>query len=287
MRIRLNVRCLLVSALLLSLSFCRAQTVPSEVTFTFGTTNDGTQLWDLTGSYGVNMTVNEKKNGLQVPVTLGFSIVQDAAGNLRGVPGDLQGITLNNDTVLVGVSYKLSGKVTGSGGAAKAKFVVHFTGNASIGGFQNVSFSAVLEVTAVPNSNDGQLEGAANFSAHFGGNFEGVNGTIPDFAAPLPPNVNGSWTLDIQMLGGDSLAGSATITTGPGQILGFKVSGPVNTSSAIARLRGVRGGVSTQNISSDNSQITILSDVTFDDFVLNGKAMGQKLQNIAPPPPPN
>src|SRR5579864_2979173 len=123
MRIRFNLRCVLVLVFLLSLSLCRAQTVPPTVTATFGTT-EGTQLWDLTGTYGVSMTVNQK-NGIQVPVTLGFTIVQDASGNLHGVVGDLQGITLN-DSASFGVNYTLSGKVTGSGGNAQARFVVRF-----------------------------------------------------------------------------------------------------------------------------------------------------------------
>jgi hypothetical protein len=274
----------LVLALLLSLSLCRAQTVPSEVTFTFGTTNDGTQLWDLTGTYGVNMTVTTK-NGLQVPVTLGFSILQDADGNLRSVPGDLQGVALN-DIALVGVNDKVSGKVTGSGGSAEAKFVVHFSGSASIGEFQNVRFSAVLIVDATPNSVDGQLDAVSvKFSARFGGNFEGVDGTVEpaNFFCPLPSGVDGSWTLDIQMLGGNSLAGSATVTTGVGHVFGFKVSGPVNAGNAIAKLRGVRGGIVTQNISSGSSKITIASDVTFDDFLLDANLMGQKLVGIPPP----
>jgi hypothetical protein len=283
MRIRLNLRSVLFLALLISSTLCRAQTVPGNLTFTFGTTNDGTQLWDLTGTYAVNMTVNTKQ-GLQVPVSLGFSIRQDAAGNLRGVVGDFQGLSIN-DVALVGVSYTLSGKVTGSGGKAEAKFVVRFSGNASIGEFQNVNFSAVLSVDAVPNSGDGQLEGVAKFSSHFAGiGHEGVTGTIPDFAALLPAGVDGSWTLNLQMIGGNSLAGSATIATGPGEVLGFNVTGPVNASSAVARLSGIRGGLVTQTISAAGSKITILSDVTFDDFSLGGKVMGQKLVAIPTPP---
>jgi hypothetical protein len=284
MRIRLNLRSVLVLALLISSTLCRAQTVPGNLTFNFGTTNDGTQLWDLTGTYSVDVTVSTKQ-GLQVPVSLGFSIQQDAAGNLRGVVGDFQGLTIGDNVALVGVSYTLSGKVTGSAGKAEAKFIVRFNGTASIGGFQDVNFSAVLTVDAVPSSNDGQLEGVAKFSSHFaGGNFEGVTGTISDFAAPLPPGVDGSWTLNLQMIGGNSLAGSATITTGPGEVLGFNVTGPVNASSAVARLSGVRGGIVTQTIGAAGSKILILSDVTFDDFSLGGKVMGQKLVAIPTPP---
>jgi hypothetical protein len=230
------------------------------------------------------MTVNTKQ-GLQVPVSLGFSIRQDAAGNLRGVAGDFQGVIIGDAVALGGASYTLSGKVTGSGGTAEAKFVVRFNGNASIGQFQNVNFSAVLSVDAVPNSNDGQLEGVAKFSSHFTGPFEGVTGTIPDFAAQLPPGVDGSWALNLQMIGGNSLTGSGTITTGPGEVLGFNVSGPVNASSAVARLSGLRGGLVTQTISAAGSKILILSDVTFDDFSLGGKVMGQKLVAIPTPPP--
>lgn len=285
MRIRLDVRCfLLISALMLPLSLCRAQTttVPALVTASFGT-NDGTQLWDLTGDYSVSATVTER-NGITIPLTVDFHIVQDASGNLRGVPGDFRILDLNSNAFAVG--YRITGKVTGSGGSAQARFTVRFIGNGQVGSLPNVRFSAVLVVNASPNPEDALLDPItpAKFSARFSGGLESVNGTLPDFDPPLPSGVDGTWTLTLQMIGGRSLNGSATITTGPGQIMGFTVTGPVNgnANSATARLRGSRA-ISGTTISGVGSKATIFSDVAFDNFSVNGKVMGQQIVNVTGP----
>lgn len=289
MRIRPDLRCfLLISALVFSFSLCRAQTntVPSFVTTTFGTNGvTGTQLWDLTGDYTVTATVTEK-NGVTIPLTVDFHINQDAAGNLRGGgTNDFRILDLNSNDFAVG--YTVRGKVTGSAGAAQARFTVRFVGIGKVGSLeQNVRISAVLVVNASPNPTDGALDPntPAQFSARFSGGLESVSGTLPDFAPTLPAGVDGSWTLTLQMLGGKSLEGSATIATGPGQVMGFTVTGPVNglANTATARLRGSRA-ISGTTISGVGSKATIFSDVAFDNFSVNGKVMGQTLVNITGP----
>jgi hypothetical protein len=283
MRIRLDLRCfLLISALMFSLSLCRAQTtVPALVTASFGT-NAGTQLWDLTGDYSVIATVTER-NGVTIPLTVDFHISQDAKGNLRGVPGDFRILDLNSNAFAV--SYRITGKVTGSGGTAQARFIVRFTGNGQVGALPNVRFSAVLIVNATPNPDDGMLDPitTAKFSARFSGGLESVSGTLPDFDPLLPAGVDGTWTLTLQMLGGRSLDGSATITTGPGQIMGFTVTGPVNSGGATARLRGTPALTGT-TISGVGAKVTVFAtDPTFDSFSVNAKVMGQNLVNITGP----
>ncbi|HLX70151.1 MAG TPA: hypothetical protein VKV04_11050 [Verrucomicrobiae bacterium] len=283
MRIRFDLRCfLLISAFMFSLSLCRAQTtVPTTVTAGFGT-NDGTQIWDLTGDYSVSATVT-LKNGITVPLTVDFHLVQDAVGNLSGVPGDFRIMDLNGNAFAV--SYRVTGKVTGSGGAARTRFTVRFTGNGQVGSLQTTKISAVLVVNASPNPEDGQLEPitTTKFSAHFTGGLESINGTLPDFAPALPLGVDGTWTLNMQLLGGRSLDGSATITTDAGQIISFTVTGPLNSSGAVARLRGSRALIGGATMSGAGASVTIFSDVAFDDFTVNGKVMGQKLLAIPGP----
>jgi hypothetical protein len=278
MRIRFYLP--LLATLLLSFGI-RAQTnVPATVTFGFGTNADS-QLWDLTGNYSINATVNQH-NGIQVPLTTVFSLVQDAAGNLHGVNGDIQQVTLGDSTSFA-VTYTVNGRVTGAGGAARARFTVRMTGSGTVGLLGTVNFSGVLVVDAVPNPDDGELEGTAEFSAHLGGGLEGVNGVIPDFATPLPPGVDGTWSLDMQLMGGRSLNGSAVITTDAGQTMGFTVSGPLNAvgDSVIAKLRG-SGAVANTSISGVGSSATINSDLAFDSFGFTGKLMGQKLSFPGP-----
>lgn len=286
MRTRLNVCGLLVSTLLLSLSLCRAQqTLPAIVTYNFDT-NSNVQLWDLTGTYSVSVTLTEK-NGISVPLTLAFNIVQDAAGNLHGVARDFQAISFGDGNLFT-VTYTIIGRITTVAGAPTARFVVRFVGNGTEGSLPNVNFSAILLVDAVPNAEDGQLEGNAKFSAKLGGGLEGVSGTISPFSVPLPPGVDGTWILTLQLLGGRSLIGSAIITTDAGQTMGFTVSGPLNansTNSAVfARLRG-SGAIASTSIGGVGSSATISTDFSFDSGTLSGKLMGQTFLGVPLPSP--
>ena len=288
MRIRLNFAGLLVSALLLSLSVCRAQViVPPSVSFGFGTNaGDGTQLWDLSGSYGLSLNIN-LRNGIQVPMTFGFNLIQDASGNLSSPTNDFQNLVLGDPVIgpSFTVTYKITGKVTGSGGAARARFTIRMTGNGIAGGVTVDSMSAILVVDASPNSGDGQLEGVTDtkFSAKFSNGIESINGSIPatDFATALPPGVDGSWGLTLQLAGFNSLSGTAIITTSS-HIFGFIVEGPFKNDTFNVSLRSTSELVDTTfpgptALSSVGSSAKASIDSTFETIVLNGKVMGQKL----------
>lgn len=99
MSIRFNPRLLLISALLFSLQFCRAQiVVPGTVSFDLGTSNaPETQLWDLTGLYNLSLTVVEH-NGIAVPMTFSFNLIHDGKGHLSGPTNDLEGLDLGDNS---------------------------------------------------------------------------------------------------------------------------------------------------------------------------------------------
>src|ERR1700750_2261084 len=129
MTIRLNPRWLLISALVFSLQFCRAQTeIPPSLTFGLGPdVAPETQLWDLTGDYDVHLEI-VTRNGLAIPVEISFSLKQDPSGKLTGPAGNISGLVFNNDdNSAFAISTKISGKVTGSGGLARAHFTVRFS----------------------------------------------------------------------------------------------------------------------------------------------------------------
>lgn len=280
MRIRFNL--LLLPALLFSLQVCRAQvTPPPSVTFTNLGTTDGTQLWDLSGAYTLNVTLVQR-NGIQQPVTLSsFGLIEDAAGNLHGVTNDYQVLTIGDTTnTYFTVSYIITGKVTGSGGAATAHFTIRMVGNGIVGSLTVNTMSAVLEVDAVPNPDDGQLEGVARFSARFSGGVEAVSGTIPQFAMTLPGNVNGTWSVTMQLVGFNSVAGTAVLTTSTGQNLGFILGGPFKNDVFNMQMRGSRGVPNTA--SGVGSSCKALVDATFDELLINGRLMGQRLQFASP-----
>lgn len=279
MRIRFDLRYLLISAVLFSLPFCRAQTtVPGSVTFNFGGTNSP-PLWDLSGTYSLNLTVNQK-NGIQLPLTMSFNMVEDAAGNLHGVTNDYQALTIGNNTnTLFTVTYVIVGKVTGSGGNATARFTIDMVGKGTLAGENVNSFSAGLGVAAVPNPEDGQLEGEAAFIGKPKG-FPSITGIIPNFSTALPSGANGTWTLTMQVNELETQAGTAVIIT-PSQTLGFTAMGPLKDDVFKIKLRG---SADVPNITrpGTGSTATILADPMFDSIEVDGKFMGQKLDFAYP-----
>lgn len=285
MTIRFNLlRYLLISALLFSLRVCHAQSsnVTGTVTFSFGDT-PATQLWDLSGGYSLNLVINQH-NGIQVPLQLNFNLVEDARGNLTAPPGDFQALTFGDSApALFTVSYTITGKVTGSGGAARARFTIRMTGNGTVGGITVNSMSAILVVDAQPNAEDGLLHGPARFSAKFSNGVEGVSGTIGDIATALPAGVDGTWTLTLQVAAFNSLSGSAVVATSS-RTFGFVVTGPFDQSSGDfdARLHGASTStVPNTMISGAGSDANARIDTSFNLFILDGTFMGQRL-SISP-----
>lgn len=275
MRIRFNLRYLLISALFFSLQVCHAQSnAPTTVTFSFGT-SEGSQLWDLSGGYSLNLVVSER-NGVQVPLQVNFNLVEDARGNLTSPAGDFQALTLNG--MLFTVSYTIAGKVTtDSSGTTHARFTIRMTGNGTVGGLTINSMSAIIVVNATPNAEDGLLHGPARFSARFSNGVEGVSGTIQDIATALPPGVDGTWTLTLQATAFNSLVGTAVVTT-PTRTFGLIVTGPFSQANQafVVTLRG-SGAVANTSISGVGSNAKAMIDQTLDTIGGVGKLMGQRV----------
>lgn len=281
MRIRFHL--LLISALLFSISASRAQTAPGPVTFNFGASDDGTLMWDLSGFYTLNFVIPQA-NGTALPVTVSFNMTEDPAGNLHGNAGDFQFLQLGSNSAFT-VTNTISGKVTGSGGAATARFTIHMksSGPGAVGGPNGInvnSMSALIVIDASPSLEDGALEGSAKFSARFSNGVEPVNGSIQSFTTPLPPNVTGAWSLTVTVDAFSSIVGTALLTTSTGQVLGFIASGQFNGDFNV-KLRG-SGGVQNSTITGAGSSATTQIDPAFDNIILSGKLMGQKFVQIIP-----
>jgi hypothetical protein len=272
MRIRFNPLWLLVSALLLQSNICRAQIVPpSSVAFAIGGTNGGPQLWDLSGLYSLDVLV-QQPNGLGTPLVVDFNMNEDGSGRLTGFVGDIQGLQLGGD--IFAVSYRISGKVTGFNGQARAHFTVQFLGNGSLSGGPSGPFRATLTVDADVDSEGLQLSGAkARFSAKAPG--ASVRGTIFDFATPLPAGDDGTWTLTMQISALSRAVGTGVITT-PDQNLGLSLSGTFKNGGFKLKARGVTDVANT--VSGVGCTATILLTPDLSSMILNGKFMGQRLQ---------
>src|SRR3954464_6385581 len=127
MTIRFNPRWLLVSVLMLSLQFCRAQNIqiPPTLTFDLGTSNSiESQVWDLNGSYVVSLEVLGK-NGLSVPVQVAFTLIHSPSGKITTTtnePVNCSVVFNNDDQSAFACQATISGKVTGVAGFARVHF---------------------------------------------------------------------------------------------------------------------------------------------------------------------
>lgn len=271
MRIRLNLRWLLVSALFLSLQLCRA----NNITFNFGGTNGAPFLWDLSGFYSMTLNI-QQPNGLTIPVSLAFNMSQDAAGRLHGFANDLQSVDIDENSSFT-VTYSITGSVTGNGEFAHARFAVHFVGNGASSGLPNGSFSATLLVNATIDSENLTLDQSPNKPIRFIARLPqtSVHGFDSTSTIPLPPGQDGSWSLNLQFDTLSRVVGTAIVST-PSQSLGFNLSGVFRGGEFKLKALGSRDVANT--VSGVGSTITIFlsSDLsTIDD--LGGRIMGQRL----------
>jgi hypothetical protein len=280
MTIRLNPRWLLISALFFSLQLCRAQVqVPPTLSFDLGSSNaPGTRLWDVGGSYNLNLLVDQR-SGIEVPVQLSFTLVQDASGKLSTVSNDFQSLVIS-DNSLFAITPQISGKVTGSGGFARVHFAIHFSGSGNLAAHNDVPVEGSLTVDAETDPSTNQLTSVkCKFSASFSG-FSSLKGPT-QFATDLPPGIDGSWNLTLQLVALGKVNGTGTINT-PSRSLGLGLSGAFKGGTFKIKARGANDVQDAQD--GTGCTATILLSPPFDSLVLNGKFLGQKLSISTQPP---
>jgi len=277
MTTRLKLRWLLVSTLLFSLQFCRAQTVvvPSTLSYDLGTNNaTGSKLWDLNGSYVAELLI--ERGGVSLPVEVGFTLVQNPSGQLSASAGgpDNASVVFNNDNdSAFSAIAKISGKVTGSAGRAQVHFTVRFAGSGFLAK-QATDITGSFSVNAeVDSTTEGQLLGSTKFSAAFSDVNTSYHGASR-FAANLPPGVDGKWNLTLHLVGLNKVTGIGVITT-HSEPLGLNLAGKYKNGLFITKATGATG--IPDALSGVGSSLTILIPGTFDSVQLSGKVMGQKL----------
>jgi hypothetical protein len=273
MTIRLNPRWLLISALIFSLQLCRGQVlVPPTISFDLGpSVAPQSALWDVGGFYSLNLLVDER-SGLEVPVQLTFNLIQDANGKLSAVSNDFQSLIIS-DTSLFAITSQISGKVTGGGGFARVHFTIRFSGSGNLAAHNDVPVNGFLTVDAETDPSTNLLfDVKSKFSANFSG-FSSLKGTT-QFTTDLPPGIDGSWNLTLQLVALGKLSGTGTINT-PSRSLGLDLSGAFKGGTFKVKARGANDVQDAQD--GTGSTATILLADPFDSLVLNGKLLGQKV----------
>jgi len=213
-------------------------------------------------------------------VNISFALAHDKTGKLSAPNGAVSGIIFNNDAnSAFAITTTVSGKVTGSGGFARAHFTVHFSGNGSFGGRQNLSVSGSMTVDAETDPSSGLLTGAIkNFHAAI----DGVNNISgkSDFNATLPSD--GSWGLQMNIAGLTKFTGTSTITF-PSNPYGLNLDGNFRNGLINLKATGTSGVVDTQPGQGLSAKIFLTQ--TFDTLQFDGKLFGQKVSfNVATTP---
>jgi len=273
MTTRFNFRWLSLSVLLFSLQFCRAQTnvIPPTLNFALGTTDlPQSQLWDLNGTYAADVLVQGRSAA--IPMEISFTLLQSPSGQLSTTTNDFSNCSVvfnNDDQSVFACVAKISGKVTGFAGLARAHFTISFVGNGFLAG-RSTTIRGTYTVDAEPDTS-GQLSGSSKFSATFNG-LPAIKGTA-DFATALPPGIDGSWNLTLKIVGVNRLAGSGVVTT-PSEALGLDLSGKFKNGLISIKAKGAGDVPNTVNGKSASATIQLDSDGNLNLF--NGKLLGQR-----------
>ena len=194
----------------------------------FSFPNLSVPVYDLTGSYQFDHGITVA-GGAKVNLSLGCSLVQDAAGRLNGA--GVTSVQVGSDSLTA--QYSVNGMVTGGGGKAtrvslSASWVVQ---NPSAGGKTSmISVQYNLQV------NLGFLDGTARGQAILAGlGSRTIN--APVAGVPLPMGADGSWnvTMNLQPPGGTS---SITLPNGRSLLASPKVTFSASTGLERVTLSG-------------------------------------------------
>lgn len=286
MRIRFNPRWLLAAALALcfqfSLQLCRAQVdVPPTNTFVLGDSNSpAAALWDLSGDYSLTVLMEQPK-GVEVPVTLTFTLIQDGKGHLSS-PTNVNNMYFMSygDNSSFNVTPHVNGKVTGFGGTARVHMSIHVTGYGTLAGRNVSSLSASFKFDAETDPTTGDLVASRSpggkVSMHFGSQGS-AQGKVFDFDIPTPAGANSTWVLTLQPAVLNRITGTGTISTSS-RVLGLDLGGSYKNGFLRIQAKGANNVPNAQDGRGCTAKILLASPFdTLDSLTLNAKILGQKI----------
>jgi hypothetical protein len=257
MRIAIKTRWLFAALFALSLQFCFGQTSPVNFSFV----GADTPVWDFSGSFQISQNM-QGAGGQDVPLSYTIAITHDATGRLQGSDWTFLGV--GNDTVAA--HYVVSGRVSGGGTATKVTLVVRLSGEDTIAGVLT-PFNLVIKYDL--HVFGGALVGTSRGSARF---FKLGSATIKDSVSlPLAPGMDGSWTLQLNIVALKKLAGSASITLSNGRILPATLSGSFASGRSSVRLTAFNDGKGSR------LNLIFFENATAPDS-LQGRILGQTVR---------
>jgi hypothetical protein len=182
-------------------------------------------------------------------------------------------VNIGND--FVAANYTVRGTIRGRGDNPRVAFVIRLSGEDVIAGV-NTPFriTLVYNLTVAPDT--GTLEGVVHGSARFArlGSAR-INTAV---SIPLAGTADGAWTLQMNIVPLNRLAGTATIVFSNNRVLVLNLGGhfsPLLNSSTV-RVSGFAD-------SRGNSLVVIFDT---DVLIVHGRVLGQIVDAVIPQQPP-
>ncbi len=219
-------------------------------------------MYDLSGTYRLDQDIIGA-GGTPVPLSLiDLPLTQDRNGRLQGT-GMITAII--NDTSFVGAAFTASGRVSGGGDRpTRVRLTVRLRGT----GF-NMSVRYDFEVDSASMSLVGTAKGNVSYTK--------LSGKInSDIAVPLPPGVDGLWSVQMDVVPLSRLGGSGNIVLSNGRVLPMKLAGSFSQTTRLSKvqLSGIRVG---DNDGRGNSvKLNFFTGAAQPDLV-KGTILGQKV----------
>jgi hypothetical protein len=239
---------------------CRAQAPNGPVSFTFGA-DDGSPIYDLSGSFAFNHSILGAGQ-TEIPLAYGIELSQDVRGFLTG--SGLAILNVGND--FVAANYTARGKVTRTAIGTIVTLNVRLKGQDVIGG-NSTAFNVTINYRLFV-SGAGTLDGTARGNASFGR--LGSGRIFTDVSVALPPNADGNWTLQMNIVPFSRLSGTAQVILTNGRTLQMNLTGSYSTPLNRSVLRLTGAGDSRGN------SLTVIMNP--DALFVHGRILGQTVR---------
>lgn len=242
-----------------SLHFCFAEQAvsdPIHLTFTDATA----PIYDLSGTYRFDHDF--LAGGNPTRLTFSISVRQDASGRLQGSGPTV--VRLGNDNY-PGV-FTVNGRISGGGKQTRAALVAHVQeADPGVGAKPAFSISVQYNLEVSPGGLKGTGRGSARFAQAGSGSIKSAISGVP-----LPPGVDGSWSVQMNLPPLSKFSGTGAILLPNGRSLQTSLSG---SSAALSGLSSVK--LAGTSVDQGNTVSISFYPQTRTLQKLSGKILGQ------------
>jgi hypothetical protein len=263
---QLAVAAAIACAVAIGATSARAQVTAGTYTYAFTTSN--VPLWDVSGTYAFSGSTNTTKYNASADAT--FVISNAASGKILGTETETITGTFYYKGTGYGFDLTVDGTLSGKISAKKGTEVASLSSSGTISGTASGKATGKSVATIEPSTLEVVLAGTDKLSFKY--SKKSISVGFPfEVTDSLPAGMTGNWTLQNDITtGGDSPAGTATLTLSNGRAFAYNITGSVRGDVAKLKLVGTGDAAGTSISMTTTGSVM---DVT----VLKGKVLGQKL----------